>query len=367
MKHKAELQDAPLNKYAFADQRHELIGVEPDNKTEQELFQAIRDHITDNAKIDRQKADLIIKILSNRQYEDVFVRPKTEVVYRGMSVSIMYIEKLLSREQIKKLHDTGKLSLDGNFMYTPRKGVSSSWTKTKTIASKFAKSWSKERYSVLLSALTEENDARLFDLKNVYSIGTKLRAFTIEDEIMSLGQIRVNNILLTTNHKKDLTNKQKKYVYMTEEQAKVQIKEWINAINQRMFDEDLYEFINSVKHYYLEYVKNMQMSESLKSKIRKLFEKNGKDISDFKMEYNWSVGAELDKLYRDQFIKELKLFLSKLNRSYSTWVKRLMHPSDSDVDLAKLLAKAAVKSINLSQEDEDKLAEKIYMKTLSYK
>lgn len=234
---KPESQDAPLNKYAFADYRVDNKDLnEPDNEIERSLIDQITRHIVDNDKIDKKYIRLIKKILSDGQYEDMFVPLSGKEIYRGMIVNFLYIEKLLSQQQLEHLHRLGKLTVAHEFVYVP-KSYSSSWSIEINVAKRFAKgSIDMDNYAVIITAHPSKNNKiNFFDLKSLYSKIAGFSEFKKEKEVLAIGNVNVSNISIRMLGGYSTGYSSKKQSYMLN----------LTAKNTRQDIHDLINYLNS--------------------------------------------------------------------------------------------------------------------------
>jgi hypothetical protein len=176
-------EDKELGDY-FAGEERKLPGrndIEYNTDEERKIIQQIRYHIDSNFSINPSIANYIKWFLKFDEYSDIFVEPKQEFVYRGISVDRE------TSEEVKKKIELG----NGNFLFNPIKEVSS-WSKSKMIAHGFGKPLSDKNVGLLMRASVHDNQGKFFDLKMWYKqISSNNEE---EEEVIGLGEIFVNSV-----------------------------------------------------------------------------------------------------------------------------------------------------------------------------
>jgi hypothetical protein len=175
---KTQKQTSVFEKIAFAENRPDVPEEyqEDNTRLENEVFYALDKHVNDNQKIKQEHADVIKNILRKNKYADMFVKPSTAYVYRGMHIK---------EELADKIRDKS------NFVFLPKAGASSSWTSSESIANNFSQF--NGYVGLVLKASTKVNDSRFLDLVNIYAI-RKLSVYRDEKEIIGLGPIDVESL-----------------------------------------------------------------------------------------------------------------------------------------------------------------------------
>lgn len=185
----------PLGKLAFPGSRlNKKLPIEPNTRTENELFNDLVAHFEGEELLSKEKSDLVRKFLQNGNYHDVFKEPDSETVYRGMSVKSDWLVKALKLKSASELGANG--SLAKSFTFTPNRG-GSSWTSDKKIARDFGHNNAGSdfgTYVVILHAEVDKNPNRFITgpggLYNVDGFD----AHTHEKESIGLGPIKVSKI-----------------------------------------------------------------------------------------------------------------------------------------------------------------------------
>lgn len=175
---KTQNDTSVFEKIAFADQRPDIADDNKEKNTaiEDVVFKALALHLDDNEKIQKRESDIIKNILRKGKYTDMFIKPSSDYVYRGMHIEQDIADKLKGKS---------------NFVFIPKGGQSSSWTSDENIARNFSKYYG--YVGVVLKASTHTNNNKLLDLANLYSI-RGLREFRDEREIIGLGPIDVESL-----------------------------------------------------------------------------------------------------------------------------------------------------------------------------
>jgi hypothetical protein len=176
---------------------------------EQELVTNIKNHIYDAGDtLDKKDSKEINKILKKGIYNDVFLKPDSSVVYRGMAVDRWTLKEFLKGIEEEKY----KLGIPKKGEINPRKKLifkparteisrtdrgASSWSTSFETAKKFTDSYQANqaaKIKIILVAKANENMYRLFDLKNWYSeFGQE--SFAVENEVIGLGNIVIDKII----------------------------------------------------------------------------------------------------------------------------------------------------------------------------
>ena len=146
--------------------------------------------------IDSESASIINDILKAKKYTDIILKPKTEYVYRGMSISINDFIRMLNQaglsDNILNTGNGGSISkIDFTFKPKPPRGATS-WTSDFNTAFDFAKYISQGSVILVLTANTSDNSNKFFDLDNWYKEIDRNR--DNEKEVIGLGNIIVNGI-----------------------------------------------------------------------------------------------------------------------------------------------------------------------------
>lgn len=194
-----EDKSAVLGQYAFGDIRR---LPEEDNDIEKKLFNAIEDHVNSNQMMSEEDAQVFIKILKSHLYKKI-IKEQTKSVYRGIIANEETLRKLLSVKQDFEIKDKG--TLDVNTNVKPKYGYASSWSVDKKTSERFSKyTMSKETvklvkskekmYSILLTALPQDNEGKFLDLAPMYKQfrDSVITSYKEENETIALGPINIS-------------------------------------------------------------------------------------------------------------------------------------------------------------------------------
>jgi hypothetical protein len=199
-----KLPSGPFGKVFDGEERN-LPYKNPEKNTPEEvsLRNVINKHIL-TTPLDQSNAKKIKNILSKELYNDVFTKPETSEVYRGMLVNRevfnTFMLKFFDIEK-QKIPKKGTINPRKKINYIPQgtSGIvrgASSWSKELHIARNFSDFGGEVQKSIrlILIAKTNENPNKFFDLKNWYS-EMGMHAFQEEAETVGLGTIIVDKIM----------------------------------------------------------------------------------------------------------------------------------------------------------------------------
>jgi hypothetical protein len=169
-----------FGKIAFAPGREDIPDemYEDNTAVESDVFDALYNHVGNNIKLSKSASGIIKNILLKGKYSDMFVKPKTEYVYRGMRL---------------KYELSDKIKQSSNFVFLPKDGTSSSWTSSISVAENFA-DFKYNKSSIVLIASVLDNSNSFLDLINLYDIRL-FNAYAHEKEVIGLGPITVKELI----------------------------------------------------------------------------------------------------------------------------------------------------------------------------
>jgi len=223
--------DEPLGRYAFSPQRQGPPAPlprppqEPNTDFEQKLFWSLYMHFSDPESSqsftkNSEYANIVSDFLKKGKYSDVFKEPEEDVVYRGVLLSIDTLRKMLPPNlfsdvetleakdsfEIETTEDLRKIAerYDTNTVITNKDNRPvSSWTISAKIATEFANRgyWSmpagsKHLYNVILCASPADNRYKFLDAKSLYGIGGIGGIYTREQEVISIGSIKLDHMYI---------------------------------------------------------------------------------------------------------------------------------------------------------------------------
>jgi hypothetical protein len=116
---KKSSKKGPLGSWAFPQNRKkDLLPFEKNTVIEDVLYVELEKHFNDSISISDEASLEMQKILSKKEYPDIFREPKVKTIYRGMSVGEEWLNTLLKSNQIDKSADySGSLNL--RFVFNP--------------------------------------------------------------------------------------------------------------------------------------------------------------------------------------------------------------------------------------------------------
>ena len=191
-------QEAPeeeiINKYAFADQRKNEVPPEPNNDVEQYFYDKLSGHFSSNSPISIKDTDTLRQILKQKLYKSIIHELTKTLMYRGMSVSSIYLKKLLGLTKNDKLPELGAQDID--FTFEPKEGSGlSSWTESRSAAFLASKIYNTDYpYTIVMVANTNDNPNRFIDCNNgLYNV-KGFDSYEHEREVLGLGNIQLSKV-----------------------------------------------------------------------------------------------------------------------------------------------------------------------------
>jgi hypothetical protein len=199
VKHAQAPEGSPLGRIAFSPQRRRYrtsLPYEPNTNKEDELRNDLTDFIADNEPPSSEMSDMVKDFIEQGLYDDVFVRSRNLVLYRGMILASKAIQEItgMSEEELNQISGKHK-TIERIFNLNPRRGSWSSWSSNPIIATNFAKrkhqGFEEPVYCVVLHA--NADDSLFLDMSKVYdSTGLSTQEFRKEKEHVGIGRIRVH-------------------------------------------------------------------------------------------------------------------------------------------------------------------------------
>jgi hypothetical protein len=201
-----KLPDGPFDKIAFADERHGLGGIEPDNKTERLVVRQLRTHFANSKGITPGTASMLQAMLKNGEYKDFIAAPKNRVVFRGMRVPKAWVAKAIGEKAMYSIPLHKRAAFEKKFTFTPKRPVAS-WTSSIATAREFSQG--STDYSVVLHAAVDENPNKFIDCKRGFYDSTIADNYNDENEVIGIGQIKVFKLEIVFSPSFRLTLKKK--------------------------------------------------------------------------------------------------------------------------------------------------------------
>jgi hypothetical protein len=176
--------NAPLGKIVFPLLRGG-VPFERNTQLENELQEAILDHITMNKPLEDKEIQAIKDIVQGDYYPNWFRESTAKIVFRGMGVSKKYIANILQKKvEVIPARGEAKVSWD----FTPLDGRSvSSWSLDEDEAEVFTRGGS---IPLVMTARVGENSGKFIDLSRLYAIEA-FSSYDYEQEVVGVGPIKI--------------------------------------------------------------------------------------------------------------------------------------------------------------------------------
>jgi hypothetical protein len=187
--------DGPLGQIVFGEDRVDDVPYEKNTELEQELYIMLQTHVRDNEGLDPKAIEIIKDLMDKNLYRKIFKAPKQKKIYRGASLSVEALRKLLKLEPGEALPKKGKKNV--SFNITARKGLATSWTLDAALAMDI---FGRENvdpgrpFAVRLTAQTDDNKGNLVDIRAFYSKIGDFIDFEQEDEVMAFGTCKGSTV-----------------------------------------------------------------------------------------------------------------------------------------------------------------------------
>lgn len=174
---------APFGAFAFPQHRVGNLPPEPDTDIESNAYEAIDSHFNyGSGGIQGDVAQALMLCLQNGWYADVLQPPKHDTIYRGLRVSLDWIEEHVP-DYDGALVGESKRPL----MYRSRES-SSSWSVDENIAWQWA--GRRNLPGVVLVARTSDNRFNMLDGSRLYKTLPRLARYSSESEVVGLGDVK---------------------------------------------------------------------------------------------------------------------------------------------------------------------------------
>jgi hypothetical protein len=167
---------------------------EEDSSSSKSAFKAIEDWINTPSSANSNNVHKAFKELSDIS----FFAPTSEIVHRGISVDMLNIDRVFTKDQIEEIEKNGHASFGADFTFVPKEGFPAlSWSKSYEVAQLFTRS-SVGKYTVIFTAKTAENKGSFFDLTNYY-LAANDKGMLKEQEVISLDNIKIARVSIVPN------------------------------------------------------------------------------------------------------------------------------------------------------------------------
>jgi len=161
-----------LGKIAFGANRKNHTPFEHDTQDEKHLLKSISDYLNKTTQLSQEQTQAIKDFLSTGQYNDIFIKPNVETVYRGIFLPKPAASNLIGipLEDLENPRGTYKKHLN----ITSKDGPISSWSQSFSTALNFGRNalhkyGSPDNIIIIFKASTSENNGSFFDLHNLYT------------------------------------------------------------------------------------------------------------------------------------------------------------------------------------------------------
>lgn len=182
--------DAPLGQIAFSPNRIDNVPkIEKDTDTEAALYDALHAHIIEGEPLSEDDVAVIRALMRSDQYQKIFKTPEVKTIYRGMAIGAPWLRKILGLGPQAKIPVKGSQNVD--FVYRPRQGAASSWSRSKTAARQFF--GDEGDYIIVLTADVDENEGNLLDASGIYKVAP-MDMNSNEREVVGLQGVKVSKI-----------------------------------------------------------------------------------------------------------------------------------------------------------------------------
>ncbi len=200
--------DAPLGKYAFANNREYSPKPphEDDTEVEKTLHKNLIDHFKNDRKLSKVSADQILGFIEKDLYSDIFFRaPSSGTLYRGLNSSqkrlvMKFLPKNVTIDDIYQqiAEETNDFaSFETQFDLTNKsENYTASWTKSLEKAKEFAMmDIGTSDFEIILCASIEDNPGKWIDCEGLYRLHD-IDIYEGESEVIAAGTIRVNKVMI---------------------------------------------------------------------------------------------------------------------------------------------------------------------------
>jgi hypothetical protein len=180
----------PLGKTAFSKNRlDDAPRNEPDMRAERELYDDLKDYVISNTPLKNAPGKTVQDLISTGKYPKIFKSPAAGLtVYRGMVVSEKWLAAALGAKE-DEVPDSGEE--ETSFTYAPQGGSSSSWSRQKEAAQRFANRARGGKFAVVIHASESDNPESFLDMNDgLYNV-TPMKRYSNEQEVMGIGDIKV--------------------------------------------------------------------------------------------------------------------------------------------------------------------------------
>jgi hypothetical protein len=181
--------DAPFGQWAYPKER-KLPVEEPDTPLEIAFLKRLKANVShSNVPLSQEDVDALQNIIDNGYYPNIIYPPKgTNEIYRGMLLDYDEFQNIIG------ITPSNFGTINKSTLFKPQ-NLTSSWTKDPDVALGFAESEDERYISVILIASVSDNNGKLVDLEDLYTLDMSLSEMDHESEVIGIGTIKVVRIV----------------------------------------------------------------------------------------------------------------------------------------------------------------------------
>ncbi len=194
-------EELDLGQIAFGGNRRSGEPFEYNTPEEKELLKSISKYLSRTTQLSQGQADGIKDILAKGKYDDIFVKPKVDTVFRGIFLDKDAAAKMtgIDREEFEASRGVAK----GDYVITAKDGPITSWSLSFSVALNFARKANRqygkpEDVLLVFKASPAEHDGSMFDLHDLYwKVDDPLGAIEHvrqEEEVFGFGPITAHEV-----------------------------------------------------------------------------------------------------------------------------------------------------------------------------
>ena len=197
-------EELDLGKVAFGGNRRGGEPFEYNTAEERELLKSISKYLSRTTQLSQGQVDGIKDIIGKGKYDDIFVKPKVDTVYRGIAVDRDTASKLTGIPR-DEFDSSSRGVAKGDYVVTAKDGPVTSWSLSFSVAltfarkaNKFVRTYGSENVLLVFKASPAEHDGSMFDLHDLYwKVDDPLGAIEHvrqEEEVLGFGPITAHEV-----------------------------------------------------------------------------------------------------------------------------------------------------------------------------
>lgn len=191
---KAGDPDPIFGKYLFASDRAGEVPPEKNTPAEDRVYDDLEGHVFNNEPMGQESALALMSTLEDGAYSTILHEPRSEVLYRGISLSKDDLEKMTGDAYSAK----GSKVIN-RLVSNPQGEGSSSWSTDFESARTFSTSQLSRPFSVILVAKVSDNPDTFLEGPGGFYKLKKFKSFSSENESIALGPVRVYKVYWQMN------------------------------------------------------------------------------------------------------------------------------------------------------------------------